>query len=181
MFDARLVLTTETQMHVSASASPTTILRGQFSQLGVTVTGGTPPYRFFWDPRDSLNDRTLATPKATPTVTTDYVVSVVDAAGQIADAMVTVNAPSGPTAFKLTVIGGDSVGAVSSTPTGVGFGCGRTCSASFASGTTVSLVSELASAVTWSGCDSVDSNPEATRGITCTVVMSADRNVTVSP
>jgi PKD repeat protein len=69
---------------------------------------------------------------------------------------------------------GAGSGTVTSNPTGIN--CGVACSASFASGTQVTL-SALAGAGSsfsgWSGCDSVAS-------ATCTVTLNATRNVTAS-
>jgi hypothetical protein len=65
-------------------------------------------------------------------------------------------------------------GTVTSSPAGIS--CGSTCSASFVSGTTVTLTattSLLTVFTGWSGCDS-------TSGNTCTVNMNAAKSVTAN-
>ena len=177
----RFDVSTDPKTQISTSAAPMSITAGQSSQLDVTVTGGTPPYSFSWSPSDSLNNGAIATPLAKPTATTTYFVDVTDVVGQsVRNISLTVNVSSGPPSFTLTVAGVNNAGAVSSTPSGINFGCGATCSASFASGTTVLLVSE-GGKVTWSGCDFVDGSPAAKVGTSCTVHMNANRAVTILP
>jgi hypothetical protein len=75
--------------------------------------------------------------------------------------------------FTLTVSKTDlGNGTVTSSPAGIN--CGSTCSASYVSGTTVTLTAapDLFSGFGgWSGCDSVSGN-------SCTVNMNAARSVT---
>ena len=69
---------------------------------------------------------------------------------------------------------GTGSGSVTSSPPGID--CGATCSATYTSGTVVTLTATPASGSTftgWSGCDTVS-------GTTCTVTMSAARSVTAS-
>ena len=46
-----------------------------------TVSGGTPPYTYSWQPTDTLDNPTGPNPTATPTATTTYTVTVTDAIG----------------------------------------------------------------------------------------------------
>jgi hypothetical protein len=67
---------------------------------------------------------------------------------------------------------GDGTGTVTSNPTGIS--CAPTCTASFVSGSTVTLTAAAgadSNFTGWTGCDSVS-------GATCTVAMSGARNVT---
>src|SRR6267143_785937 len=101
---------------------------------------------------------------------------------------VTMNAPTTvaatftpqTTTFTLTVNkAGTGSGTVTSSDTPPSISCGPTCataSASYPSGTTVSLTASAASGSTfasWSGCD-------ITSGTTCTVTMSAAKSVTAT-
>src|ERR1043165_7760453 len=86
-------------------------------------------------------------------------------------------APAGatPTNFTLNVsTAGTGTGSVASSPAGIS--CPTTCSASYSSGTPVTLTATVganSSFAGWTGCDT-------TSGITCTVTMSAIRNVTAT-
>ena len=55
------------------------------------MTNGTPPFTFSWTPADSLDDPMSQSPIATPTYSTNYVVTVTDSMGLTAGAVVTVN------------------------------------------------------------------------------------------
>src|SRR5207302_325217 len=69
---------------------------------------------------------------------------------------------------------GTGSGSVTSSPPGID--CGATCSATYTSGTTVTLTATPAFGnvfTGWSGCDTV-------LGTTCTVTMSSARSVTAS-
>ena len=84
--------------------------------------------------------------------------------------------PQGGALNTLAVISsGNGQGTVSSSPAGID--CGTTCSAQFSTGTTVTLTATPTSPSTfgsWANCDSpASTNP-------CTVVLSADRSVTVT-
>jgi hypothetical protein len=73
---------------VAATATPDTIDVGGQSQLAVTATGGAPPYAFSWVPVSSLDDWTLQNPVASPVVTTNYAVTVLDSEGATGSATV---------------------------------------------------------------------------------------------
>jgi uncharacterized repeat protein (TIGR02543 family) len=76
-----------------------------------------------------------------------------------------------PPQYTLAVVkGGTGTGTV----TGGGIACGATCSASYVSGTAVTLTATADAGATfasWTGCDS-------TAGATCSVTVTADRTVT---
>lgn len=64
---------------VSTIAGTQTICAGKNTTLTITNAGGNPPYTFNWSPSASLNSSTLATVIASPTVTTIYTVTSIDA------------------------------------------------------------------------------------------------------
>jgi hypothetical protein len=184
-----VLVTTVLPLKVSVSAAPTTIAPGQTSQLQATATGGAGPYDFNWMPGTSLTGNGTASPVATPSTTTTYSVTVTDRSNnnvvldsggsQTASASVTVSL-SGSTSFTLTVTNQlfDIFGVMSSTPAGIS--CPKTCSASFASGTTVVLLLQGVGPPFWNGCNSVTNSNDPTSGLVfsrCTVVMDADKNV----
>src|SRR5207237_711037 len=74
------------------------------------------------------------------------------------------------------VLAGTGHGTVTSAETPPQINCGATCSASYPTGTTVTLTAQAAAGSTvtgWSGCDTVANT-------TCTVTMSAARSVTAT-
>lgn len=76
----------------SVAASPSAICPGQSSSLTPTITGGVAPFTFSWtNPGNTLNNPTLSSPTATPTVTTTYTCTVTDANGCTAMNWVTVS------------------------------------------------------------------------------------------
>jgi hypothetical protein len=105
-----------------------------------------------------------------------YAVSAVDAMNNespLTAEKCATTASAGGTSRTLTV---SKIGAGVGNVTGPSFDCGATCSASYASGRSVTLVAWPAFSSmfsSWSGCDSVS-------GATCTVAMSADRTVTAT-
>ena len=74
------------------------------------------------------------------------------------------------------VLAGTGHGTVTSSETPPRINCGATCSASYSTGTVVTLTAQAAAGSTfagWSGCDTVSNT-------TCTVTMSAARSVTAT-
>lgn len=67
-----------------------TICRDQGRRLELGISGGAPPYRYEWIPREGLSDATAANPVANPIQTITYVVTVTDANGCRANATITV-------------------------------------------------------------------------------------------
>jgi PKD-like domain/Secretion system C-terminal sorting domain len=72
---------------VKAHASPDTICQGQYTQLSVSLTGGTGPFTYFWYPGATLSDPAIQNPIATPLVNTMYTVVVTDQTQSIADSI----------------------------------------------------------------------------------------------
>lgn len=68
---------------VAFAGNDTTIFNRDTITIGGTPTAsyGTPPYSYSWSPSTALNNDTLANPKASPSSTTTYVVSITDAGG----------------------------------------------------------------------------------------------------
>jgi hypothetical protein len=66
---------------VTVAAANDTICTGQTTQLTAVATNGTPPYTFKWLASSTLSDTTIFNPIASPTVTTDYTVTVTDSLG----------------------------------------------------------------------------------------------------
>lgn len=91
-------------------ADPPVINPGQSSQLSASGAGGTPPYTFSWVPVDSLNSGTVASPIASPLITTTYVLTMTDSLGaQVAGSVtVTVNLVVGASASPATIDAGQS-------------------------------------------------------------------------
>jgi len=94
-------------LRVTVTATPSTITRGESSQLHATVEGGIPPYRFDWDPSLFLQPFPFfeADEVATPPATTLYEVRVTDDDDTVATAtvMVTVLAPPAEDQVDLAV------------------------------------------------------------------------------
>lgn len=63
---------------VQATANPPVISPGGSSQLDVVLKGGFYPYSIRWTPETGLSDASTSNPIASPSVTTDYVVTVID-------------------------------------------------------------------------------------------------------
>jgi gliding motility-associated-like protein len=63
---------------VEATATPSTVDKGDTSQLNVTVTGGSGNYGYSWTPVDGLDNPVIQNPLATPLDTTTYTVTVTD-------------------------------------------------------------------------------------------------------
>jgi hypothetical protein len=57
------------------------ICPGDSVAIGATVTGGTKPYHYRWEPPTGLSSPDSATPRASPSVTTPYRLTVTDANG----------------------------------------------------------------------------------------------------
>jgi List-Bact-rpt repeat protein/Big-like domain-containing protein len=109
------------------------------------------------------------------TVTTNKSIGNVSSTGAIVTGFMTANVVcftgAGPT---LTVtFAGTGSGSITSSPAGLG--CATTCSASFASGTAVTLTATPNGSTFggWAGCDSVS-------GQQCTVNLNSNRTVTVT-
>jgi Divergent InlB B-repeat domain len=173
---------------LSASPSSVTITRGSSGRSAVTVTpqngfngsvslsaSGLPSgvtAAFNPNPTTSATNSSTLTLTANSAATTGTVtVTITGTSGTLTHTTtltLTVNA-----LYTLTVSDtGLGSGTVTSSPAGID--CGSTCSASYVSGTTVTLTAtpnSLSGFGGWSGCDAVSGN-------TCTVNMNSARSVT---
>lgn len=61
-----------------------TINLGESKNLVIAVSGGVAPYSYSWSPAESLSNATICNPKATPELTTEYIITVTDDQGNIA-------------------------------------------------------------------------------------------------
>lgn len=81
-----------TDYYVSVSAGrDITVCSGSSSGLQALVSSGTNPFSYSWSPSVGLNLTNVSNPTATPSVTTDYSVTVTDANGCTASDVVRVN------------------------------------------------------------------------------------------
>ncbi|MCR4849514.1 MAG: PKD domain-containing protein [Bacteroidales bacterium] len=82
-------------MTASASASPSSICRGETAQLNAIAVGGNANnYSYSWSPSLGLSDPLIANPVASPTATTTYTCNVSDGyTSQQVSTTVTVNQP----------------------------------------------------------------------------------------
>lgn len=87
----RLFISVATDLVVTASAAPTTINPFESTQLEAVVSGGVMPYAFFWQPTTRVSDPRSSQTSAAPLSTTQYTVTVFDAADQRAAASVVVH------------------------------------------------------------------------------------------
>lgn len=83
---------------ITAAAAPSVdaganvdLCNGSSTTLNATASGGTPGYTFQWSPALGLNNPNISNPVASPTVTTNYSVTVSDVNSCIGVDMVTVN------------------------------------------------------------------------------------------
>jgi hypothetical protein len=99
-------VTLRVNLEVLASAAPEAIDPGDSSQLTASEPlGGLPPFSYRWTPASSLDDPNSPTPIATPSVPTDYTLTVEDAEGALATDTVMVDVVGGVQAcFTLTEI-----------------------------------------------------------------------------
>ena len=72
---------------VKAHASPDTICQGQYTQLSVSLTGGTGPFTYFWYPGATLSNPAIQNPVATPLISTMYTVIVTDQTQSVSDSI----------------------------------------------------------------------------------------------
>lgn len=84
-----VLLTVHPQPTVTPAAD-VSVCSGIAARIGAEASGGTPPYRYRWNPAAGLDDATAATPMAAPSRNTTYTVTVTDANGCTASATVRV-------------------------------------------------------------------------------------------
>ncbi len=92
-----VVITVTNPFFVNAG-SDVVIAPGESVTLTANVTGGTAPLAYLWTPGTGLSSANVANPVATPSVTTDYTVTVTDSASRTASdtVRITVVTPSTP-------------------------------------------------------------------------------------
>lgn len=95
------VYVTGTALALLPTASPAVICEGGATQLSANATGGSGAYNYTWTPATGLNSTTLATPTASPSVTTTYTVEVNDGFTTMSQT-VTVTVIPTPTLFNLS-------------------------------------------------------------------------------
>lgn len=173
-YDAAGNVTTVVTVNVSnpppvctLAANPAAIASGGSSTLTATCNGS--PTAYVWT-GGACAGTTAASCTVTPADTTSYTVTGTNlgGAGTLASASVTVT----PLSYSLTVVPAGS-GTVTSSPAGIN--CGATCSASFNSGSSVTLTAVATAGNTFSGWGG-DCNGQAS----CVVSMSAARNVSAN-
>jgi hypothetical protein len=80
-----------TPLEVVATGNPTSIPVGGSTQLNAMTEGGTSPYSYAWTPIGGLSNPDIASPVASPSVTTQYTVIVTDGVGSTAGDSVVIN------------------------------------------------------------------------------------------
>jgi hypothetical protein len=78
--NASMLLTVFLQPQVNAGKD-TILCSGAGATIGNPATGGTPGYRYSWSPAAGLSSAIVAQPYASPSVTTQYVVTAMDRSG----------------------------------------------------------------------------------------------------
>jgi hypothetical protein len=85
---------------VANAGADRTIAAGGSVVLSGSATGGTPPYTYSWSPATGLNNPSIASPTASPTITTTYTLTVTDSQSRTAtdtmQTVVTLVANAGP-------------------------------------------------------------------------------------
>ncbi|MBK9248557.1 MAG: T9SS type A sorting domain-containing protein [Ignavibacteria bacterium] len=76
---------------VVQSSKDTTICLGGVAVIGRTAVGGRKPYKYSWSPSLGLDNSTSERPKASPSVSTFYTVTVTDSTGCTSQAQMWVN------------------------------------------------------------------------------------------
>lgn len=111
--DATIFITVNDPPLITTSL-PATICNGNSTSLSVSVTTGNSPFVYSWSPAASLNNGSISNPVATPSVTTDYTITVTDkftckAEGTILITVNPVPTPSITASPALTVCNGGTV------------------------------------------------------------------------
>ncbi len=64
---------------------PESVCQGDSTQIGLSGSGGNPPYTYNWTPVSGISSSNVISPRVSPDVTTTYYVTVVDSTGCISD------------------------------------------------------------------------------------------------
>ncbi len=106
--DVTVTVTGDTGSRVSASANPTTIDPGGFSQLNAVMRNVVGVPIFSWSPAGSVSNPTIASPLASPFSTTTYTVTAMDAVGtEAASVTVEVNLQAFASANPTSITAGE--------------------------------------------------------------------------
>jgi type IX secretion system substrate protein/Ig-like domain-containing protein len=90
--DIFFIKTKITALPLKANAGKdTAVCSAQSVQLSASVSGGYPQYKYSWKPRAGLSDSTISNPVATPTDSTQYILTVTDSVGATATDTVMIN------------------------------------------------------------------------------------------
>ena len=85
-----------------------TICAGDNTSIGGTTTGGKEPYVYTWSPSNGLSSATIATPVASPSVTTTYSLTVTDANNCTSTNSITVTVESCSTGVNMASVGSEA-------------------------------------------------------------------------
>jgi hypothetical protein len=98
---ARFYCTNPPLMFENISAYPQHIVAGEQSQLSAMATGGGENLTFTWSPAESLNDPTIPTPVASPSVTTEYTLEISDGETSV-EGSITIHVTSSGDMYDIT-------------------------------------------------------------------------------
>ncbi len=108
----------DTSLRVNAG-NDTTICPGGSAQINTVVTGNLGPVTYVWAPPATLNNSTIANPRATPSGTTSYIVVASSGGCQARDTItVTVAAPTVSVTGTNVSCNGGATGSATATPSG---------------------------------------------------------------
>ncbi len=79
---------------VAEAGADSTVAAGGATTLAGSASGGLAPYTYSWSPTAGLDDPSLAQPRATPSATVTYTLTVTDSLGQTGSDTVTVTVAS---------------------------------------------------------------------------------------
>ncbi len=93
------IIISEPAILIANAGLDVTICSGESVTIGgsPTASGGTSPYIYTWSPTSNLDDPSTANPNASPTITTDYIVTLTDVNGCTATDVLTVFVNPSPT------------------------------------------------------------------------------------
>jgi len=108
----------DTSLKVNAGLD-TTICPGGTAQLNAVATGNLGPVTYSWTPTGTLNNATIANPRATPAATTPYVVVATSSGCQARDTVnVVISPPTVQVAGTNVNCNGGATGTATATPAG---------------------------------------------------------------
>jgi hypothetical protein len=97
-------------------AAPDDICQGDTTQLILDISGGSGSFSYQWTPADGLNDPAVASPVASPDITTNYAVEIIDLlTGDVLSEEITINVREKPATPEVNQV---NLSLVSDAPTG---------------------------------------------------------------